>query len=379
MSRVWRGGLRLQVFVEPGEGTVVGALGVGAFESVTGAADGFQFRRHAGGDQALDDPQRLLVCDVGIGSAVNRENGRRVGGDPVERTGAHVGEALVVEIAAEKLRQDFGGVHRFGIGLREVRGSVFVDHALHGAGLVSIRAGAFELFDARGEAEHQHEVTAGAAAQGADMAGVDLVFRRVGAEKSNRGLDVLYGSRKLIARREPVVGGGGDIAVLGQFDGQPNVAFLRTRAETSAMHQQDRGTRGVGGVARADDVHGLPAADGRILHLAFGENGVRDFGALAGWANRAAGTPAAESGDVYASTRLYSYRRTGVKGRIQSCEGKSGMVKLTWLAAFTVLGMFAQGPGRGIPGLTEAQATSLTNMTGDLAPLTEAWPPPARH
>jgi hypothetical protein len=34
-------GLRLQVFVDPGKGTVVGALGVGALESVAGAADGY--------------------------------------------------------------------------------------------------------------------------------------------------------------------------------------------------------------------------------------------------------------------------------------------------------------------------------------------------
>src|SRR5438094_738674 len=48
------------------------------------------------------------------------------------------------------------------------------------------------------------------------------------------------------------------------------------------------------------------------------------------------------------------------------------MVKLTCLAVFTVLGMFAQGGGRGIPGLTEAQTSALTSMTGDLAPLTDA-------
>ena len=47
------------------------------------------------------------------------------------------------------------------------------------------------------------------------------------------------------------------------------------------------------------------------------------------------------------------------------------MVKLTWLAAFAVLGMFAQGGGRGIPGINEAQTAALTRMTGELAPLTE--------
>ena len=188
----------------------------------------------------------------------------------------------MVEIAPEKLRQDLGGIHGFGIGLREVRRSVLVDHALHGARLVAIRTGAFELLDAGGEAEHQHEMAAGAAAQCADVVGVDVVFRRVGAEKANRGLDVLHGGRKLIARREPVVGGGGDVSVLGEFDGQRNIAFLCTAAETSAVNQQDRRSGSVGSLARADDVHGLPAADGRVLHLAFGEDGVRNFGGIGG-------------------------------------------------------------------------------------------------
>ena len=282
-------GLRLQVFVEPGEGAIVGALGVGALEAVTRAADGFEFRRHAGGDQALDDPQRLLVGDVGIGGAVDGEHRRRVGRDPVERAGAHVGEALVVEIAAEKLRQHFGGVHRFGIGLREVGGPVLVHHALHGARLVAIRAGAFELLDAGGEAEHQHQVAAGAAAERADVVGVEVVLRRVGAQEANRGLDVLHGGGKLIARREPVVGRGGDVAALGEFDGQRNVAFLGAGAEASAVNQQDRRTRSVRRLARADDVHGLAAADGRVLHVAFGDDGVGNFGGVGGLGKQGTG------------------------------------------------------------------------------------------
>ena len=159
-------------------------------------------------------------------------------------------EPLVIEIAPEKLRQDLGGVHRFGIGLREIGGSILVHHALHGARLVAIRAGAFELLDAGGEAEHQHQMAAGAAAERADVVGVDVVFRRVGAQKADRGLDVLHGGGKLIARREPVVGGGRDISVLGEFDGQRNVAFLGAGAEASAMNQQDRGPGSVGGVSR---------------------------------------------------------------------------------------------------------------------------------
>jgi hypothetical protein len=48
------------------------------------------------------------------------------------------------------------------------------------------------------------------------------------------------------------------------------------------------------------------------------------------------------------------------------------MVKLTWLAALAVIGMNAQGGGRGIPGLSEAQTAALTRITSDLGSLTDA-------
>ena len=48
------------------------------------------------------------------------------------------------------------------------------------------------------------------------------------------------------------------------------------------------------------------------------------------------------------------------------------MVKRTLLAAITSLGLFAQGGGRGIPGLSEAQTAALTRMTADLAPQVQA-------
>ena len=44
------------------------------------------------------------------------------------------------------------------------------------------------------------------------------------------------------------------------------------------------------------------------------------------------------------------------------------MVKRTLLAALTAISLFAQGPGRGIPDLTESQTAGLTRMTAELAP-----------
>ena len=44
------------------------------------------------------------------------------------------------------------------------------------------------------------------------------------------------------------------------------------------------------------------------------------------------------------------------------------MVKLACLAALTSLSLFAQGAGRGIPGLTEEQTAALARMTAALAP-----------
>ena len=106
-----------------------------------------------------------------------------------------MGETLVIEIAAEELRQHFGGVHGLGIGLREIGGAVFIDHALHAARLLAIGAGAFELFYARGEPEHQHEVAARAAAEGSDMVGIDVVFRGISAEKTYGGFHILHRRR----------------------------------------------------------------------------------------------------------------------------------------------------------------------------------------
>ena len=195
----------------------------------------------------------------------------------------------MVEIAAEKLRKHFGGVHRFGIGLRKVGRSVLVHDALHGARLVAIRTRAFEFFHSRGQSQHEHQMAAGAAAEGADVGRVEVVFRRIGAKKANRGFHVLHRGGELIARREPVIGGCGDVSALGEFDGQRNIAFLSTAAKASAMNEQNRRTRSVRRLARADDVHRLPAADGRVLHVAFGDDSVRDFGGVGGLGKHCAG------------------------------------------------------------------------------------------
>jgi hypothetical protein len=48
------------------------------------------------------------------------------------------------------------------------------------------------------------------------------------------------------------------------------------------------------------------------------------------------------------------------------------MFKLTLLAAFTGLSLFAQGPGRGSSDLAEQQAAALTRMSADVAPQAQA-------
>jgi hypothetical protein len=271
-------GCGLEVFVEPGDGAVVGARGVGAFEAVAGARDGLDFGGDSGGDEALDDPQGLLIGDVGIGGAVDGERGRCVGSHPVDRAGAHVDEALVIEIAAEEFGEDLGRIDGLGVRLREIGGTVFVDHALDGARLIAIGTGAFELGDAGGEAEHEDEMSAGAAAEGADVGGVEIVFGGVGAEKADGGLDVFDRGGKLMARRKAIVGGGGDIAVFGEFDGESGVAFFVAGAESAAVDEEDGGARSGRRVARADHIKCLAAADRGVFDVALGEDGVGDFG-----------------------------------------------------------------------------------------------------
>jgi hypothetical protein len=48
------------------------------------------------------------------------------------------------------------------------------------------------------------------------------------------------------------------------------------------------------------------------------------------------------------------------------------MTKRLLLAALTSLSLFAQGPGRGIPNLTEQQTAALDRMTAELAPLAQS-------
>ena len=123
------------------------AVRVRALESMIRAGNGFELRRNTGRDESFDEPQRLFVSDISIDSAVNRKNRCGVRRHPVQRTGANVFEALMVQIAAEKFRQNFGGINRFRVGLREVRGSVFIHNTLHDARLIAIRSGAFEFLN----------------------------------------------------------------------------------------------------------------------------------------------------------------------------------------------------------------------------------------
>ena len=269
-------GLRAEVLVEPGDGPLVGAQGIGAFETVARSRNRLQFRRDARRDEAIHQPKRLLISHVGIGRPMNRQNGRRIRVHPIERAGAHLGQPVVVEIATQELRQNIGGIDRFRIGLGEVGGAVFIDHALHAAGLFAMGAGALELVHAGGEPQHQHEMTARAAAERADMLGVNGILRRVGTEETDGRFRVLERSRELISRGQAIGDGRGNVAVLGQFHGQRNVTLLGPGAKTSAVHQQDRGTRRGGSRSRANDIHRLATADRRVRDVALGDDCIRD-------------------------------------------------------------------------------------------------------
>ncbi len=48
------------------------------------------------------------------------------------------------------------------------------------------------------------------------------------------------------------------------------------------------------------------------------------------------------------------------------------MMKSTFVAALISSSLFAQGPGRGIPDLSEPQRAALTRITAELAPQIEA-------
>ena len=51
---------RLQIPVEECQHALLRALGVGAFEAVIGAIDGFKLGVYTGGEQAVDDPDGLF-------------------------------------------------------------------------------------------------------------------------------------------------------------------------------------------------------------------------------------------------------------------------------------------------------------------------------
>src|SRR5262249_18127101 len=123
-------------------------------------------------------------------------------------------------------------------------------------------------------------MTASASAQGTDVAGVDVVLLCVGPKKANSGFDIVHGRGELIARGEPVIGCCGDVSVPRKFDRQLDITLFGAGAEPSAVNQQNRGMRPARYLTGAEDIHGLAAADGRVLDLTFGKDGIRNFGSV---------------------------------------------------------------------------------------------------
>ena len=67
----------------------------------------------------------------------------------------------------------------------------------------------------------------------------------------------------------------------------------------------------------------------------------------------------------------HSCRRSGYAAN-RPRVGPPNMSKIACLAALASLSLYAQGPGRGIPDLTDRQTAALAQMNTDLAPLTQA-------
>jgi len=172
--------LRLEVLVEPREGAIFGTHCIRACEAVARSGNRFQFRRHTRGRQSIDYPARLVIGIQFIRGAVDGERRRRVGIDPSQRTGAHVADAFMIEVAAQELGQHLSGIRGFGIGLRKIAGAIKVYHRLYRARLVAVRTGTFELLHARRASQQEDQSSAGTTAESADVGGVDIVLRGIG-------------------------------------------------------------------------------------------------------------------------------------------------------------------------------------------------------
>ena len=78
--------LSIQEIQRAGEGALI----VRPFESMARFRYRFEFGFYPRGAHALNQPHGLLEGNVLIARAVDRENGGRVGRDPVQRAGAEV-------------------------------------------------------------------------------------------------------------------------------------------------------------------------------------------------------------------------------------------------------------------------------------------------
>ena len=132
--------------VEEVEHALLGALGIRAFKSVTASLDRFEFCLDPGIVQTFGDPTGLFIGYVRIVSAVYGQHRRGARRHPIQRAGSFVRDALVLQIAAQEQRQDFGGVAALAVGLGEVGGAVIVHYAGNFARLIQI-SGAFQFSD----------------------------------------------------------------------------------------------------------------------------------------------------------------------------------------------------------------------------------------
>src|SRR5437667_1528169 len=128
-----------------------------------GALDSFEFGLDARREQAIDNPDRLLVGHVTVLGALNGERWSGIGGDPVERAGLNMGGAGVIQIAAEEQRKNLGRIHAPTIRLGEIRRSVVIDYAGYAARLAAVGSIALEPRHAPGQPQKQRQMAAGRA------------------------------------------------------------------------------------------------------------------------------------------------------------------------------------------------------------------------
>lgn len=129
----------------------------------------------------------------------------------------------------------------FFVGGGEVLGRGHDDGGLHGAGLVGVRAGAFEVGQARGHGGESGEVAAGGAADAADAGGVDVEFGSFDAQGAEGGFDVVEGGGVLSFLGEAIGDEGGDEAALGEAFHHGFVTFDLALLPAAAVDVEDAG------------------------------------------------------------------------------------------------------------------------------------------